>query len=123
MILNIEISETPLELERGLMYRKKLAEDAGMLFVFKKPQKLNFWGSSTYIPLDIAFIDKDNKISKLSKIDALSLKTISSDGECVMALETNRGFFDKYNITEGFQFHFDKIYGDNKGMGYFNKDM
>ena len=59
-MLKVEIADSPSTLERGLMYRKKLDYDSGMLFVFKRSQNLKFWGRNTYIPLDIAFVNKDN---------------------------------------------------------------
>lgn len=99
-MLKVKIAKTREEVERGLMFVKKLPIDEGMLFIFKNSQKLNFWGANTYIPLDIAFI-KDNTIKKIDRISPLSLKSVCSDCECDMALEVNSGFFDKNKVKVG----------------------
>lgn len=107
--LNIEIASSPSQWERGLMFRKSLEENSGMLFKFTKPQILKFWGLNTYIPLDIAFIDKDHKIVKISRIKPMSMNTVGSDCDCLMAVEANEGYFHKNGYKEGLTI---KIDGD-----------
>ena len=99
--LNVEIADTPSALQKGLMFRNKLGEDDGMLFKFKYPQKLKFWGLNTYIPLSIAFVDKENKISNISYISPLSTRAVLSNSDCNMAIEANYDFFMKNKIKEG----------------------
>ena len=100
-ILKVEIADTPSRHQRGLMFRDKLDFDGGMLFIFEKPQVLSFWGQNTYVPLDIAFIDEDSRITKIAHIPRLSERLISSDKSCLMALETNIGYFHQYHIKAG----------------------
>ena len=119
-MLKVEISDTPHKLQTGLMYRNSLPDDEGMIFKFKYPQKLKFWGLNTYIPLDIAFIDKDNKIIKISHIKPLSTQTTSSNTDCVMAIEVNYGYFANNEIKEGQTVEFEKI-TDNIGIISFQK--
>jgi uncharacterized membrane protein (UPF0127 family) len=59
----VELARTEAERERGLMYRERLAPDAGMLFVFEHPSLLTFWMKNTLIPLDMIFIGADRRIS------------------------------------------------------------
>ncbi len=99
--LNVDIAETPSQLQQGLMYRKKLSEDDGMLFKFKKPQNLKFWGVNTYIPLAIAFISPEKEIVKISYISPCSTKCVDSEIDCNMAIEANCDFFEKNNINIG----------------------
>ena len=99
--LNVEIADTPSKHQQGLMYRKYLGEDDGMLFRFNRPQKLSFWGLNTYIPLAIAFVSTDNIIEKISYISPCSEKIIDSNVECNMAIETNYDFFQKNKISVG----------------------
>ena len=99
--LTIEVADTPAALAHGLMYRKDLPNDEGMLFKFPSTREANFWGMNTYIPLDIAFIDKDNRIMELKQIVPMSTKIVRSAGLCAMALETNAGFFDANDISAG----------------------
>jgi uncharacterized membrane protein (UPF0127 family) len=83
------------------MFRKSLGDNSGMVFKFSNPQVLNFWGLNTYIPLDIAFVSQDNKIMKIKKIAPLSLKTVSSEVPCAMAIEANDSYFENNRIKEG----------------------
>jgi len=99
--LTIEVVDTPSALAHGLMYRKNMPNDEGMLFKFPSTREANFWGRNTYIPLDIAFIDKENRITEIKQIVPMSTKIVRSDGLCAMALETNAGFFNSNDITVG----------------------
>ena len=114
--MKIEIADTPSKQQYGLMFRKDIDDDFGMLFSFKKNGVLNFWGKNTYIPLDIAFISDDLKIKKISKIIPLSTKSVSSEEPCLYALETKANYFSKNNIEEG-----DKIKINNDNL-FFLKD-
>jgi len=58
----VEIAATQAEQARGLMFRKSLAPDRGMLFVYKRPQPAAYWMKNTLIPLDIIFIQPDGRI-------------------------------------------------------------
>jgi len=99
--LKVEIADTPSKQQTGLMFRNKLGEDDGMLFKFKYPQKLKFWGLNTYIPLSIAFIDEKSNISKISYISPFSTKAVLSDTNCNVAIEANYDFFMRNKIKEG----------------------
>lgn len=99
--LTIEVADTPAALAHGLMHRKELAKDAGMLFRFSGAQELRFWGKDTYIPLDIAFIDKDDRIVEIKQIVPMSTRAVNSGSLCVMAIEANAGFFDENDISVG----------------------
>jgi uncharacterized membrane protein (UPF0127 family) len=58
----VEVARTPAEHERGLMYRKHLDPDAGMIFLFDRPFVQTFWMKNTLIPLDMVFISSDREI-------------------------------------------------------------
>src|SRR3990172_6030159 len=62
VLLEVEIADTPETRARGLMFRPKLRDNAGMLFVFEDEQRWGFWMKNTLIPLSIAFIDRYWKI-------------------------------------------------------------
>jgi len=99
--LKVEIADTPSKQQQGLMFRNKLGEDSGMLFKFKYPHNLKFWGLNTYIPLSIAFVSKDDIIEKISYISPYSTKLVSSDIDCISAIEANYDFFQKNKISVG----------------------
>ena len=99
--LKVDIAETPYQRQKGLMYRNRLGEDEGMLFKFKRPQNLQFWGLNTYIPLAIAFVSPEKEITKISYISPCSTNCISSDEDCDVAIEANYDFFRKNKINIG----------------------
>lgn len=98
--IKVELAKTPMERSTGLMFRKSLDPDSGMLFVFNQKQKLSFWGANTYIPLDIAFID-DGRIVDIKKIVPLSTRPIKCDVPCDRALEVSSNFFKNNDIKVG----------------------
>ena len=99
--LNVDIAETPSQHAQGLMFRKKLGEDDGMLFKFRIPQNLKFWGVNTYIPLAIAFVSPEKEIMKISYINPCSDRCVDSGIDCDIAIEANYDFFKKNNINIG----------------------
>lgn len=106
--LLLELAETPATLAQGLMYRRELPKNQGMLFKFPRVLEASFWGKDTYIPLDIAFLNNDNEITSIKPITPMSTRAVHSDGDCVMAIEVNAGFFDKHSIKAGHRIEFIK---------------
>lgn len=100
--LHVEIADNNTSRQTGLMFRKSLAEDSGMLFVFENEQRLNFWMKNTYIPLSIAYIDKYGFIKDILSMKPLDIsRTYPSSVPAMYALEVNEGWFKKNNITAG----------------------
>jgi uncharacterized protein len=103
--LKVQIADTPDSLSKGLMFVKEMDHDKGMLFKFPSVIEASFWGKNTYLPLDIAFVDKSNKITDIRHIAPLSTKLVRSNG-CIMAIEANAGFFKKNGIQPGHSIEF-----------------
>ena len=61
-IFKAEIADTPALRQQGLMYRKEMAPDEGMLFDFGAPRPVHMWMKNTYISLDMIFIRKDGTV-------------------------------------------------------------
>ncbi|MCK5288883.1 MAG: DUF192 domain-containing protein [Candidatus Omnitrophica bacterium] len=98
---HFEVAKTPEEKAKGLMFRKDLDENNGMLFIFDQSRFRRFYMKNTYIPLDIAFIDSELKIIDIQKMEPLNEKPIISKFKAQYALEVNRGFFVKAEIKLG----------------------
>jgi uncharacterized membrane protein (UPF0127 family) len=105
--IDIEICD---DMEKGLMNRKELPEDKGMLFIFDSEERRSFWMKDTYIDLDIIFIDENFEIVKISKGEKLSTQQIPSIKPAMYVLEVNTGFCEKHNIVEGTNVFFDTLY-------------
>jgi len=102
--LKCENAKTLLQKIRGLMYRVDLDEDKGMIFIFKIPWIRTFWMKNIYIPLDIIFINRENKIIKIyeAPVEKFILKKLyCSIGFCKYVIETNKGFCRKNKIKKG----------------------
>ncbi len=98
----IELARTPAQRQQGLMFRERLAVDAGMLFDYEKPQPVAMWMKNTYVPLDMIFIDGAGIITHISKRAVpLSLQPISSNGPVRAVLEVNGGISDHLGIRIG----------------------
>ena len=112
-MLYVEIVNQSHTIKKGLMFREHLEPNAGMLFQFRHPSIRKFWGLNTYIPLDIAFIDSNGEIVKIAKIKPFCTDGISSEHNCVIAIEANEGYFDDMGIKEG-----DKIDLSKDDLGF-----
>ena len=102
----VEKASTSKKREQGLMNRRNLAEDAGMLFLFKHPQVIRMWMKNTYIPLDMIFINHGKVVSIHQNAKPLDETIISSNVFSSAVLEVNAGTVNKYNIRIGDKIRF-----------------
>jgi uncharacterized protein len=101
-VVAVEIADTGAAREVGLMYRQHLAENAGMLFVFKQPQHLAFWMKNTEIPLDMIFAGADDTITGVvANAEPFSERQLSIEGDSQYVLEVNGGFAGHHGIRPG----------------------
>ena len=99
--LNVEFASTPEEIQQGLMHRDHLDQNSGMLFAFSKPTQQSFWMKNTKMPLSIAFLDEGGSIFDIKDMNPFDETPIRSSGPAKYALEVNKGWFDKNNVTIG----------------------
>ncbi len=98
----VELAKTPEQMAQGLMFRRKLARDAGMLFLYRPPRQAAMWMKNTLIPLDMVFIGQDGRIVKLvERTVPHSLKAVASDGPVAAVLELNGGTVSRLGIAPG----------------------
>ena len=99
---DIELALSPQQQAQGLMYRRSLAADAGMLFVYRPARPVAMWMKNTLIPLDMLFIAEDGLVVKVvERTVPLSLTSISSDQKVRGVLELNGGTADRLGIRPG----------------------
>jgi uncharacterized protein len=97
-----EIADTPKRRSLGLMFRKKLNENSGMLFIFPKEDYLSFWMKNTLIPLSIGYFDRDGVLLEVYEMKPNQTEEVyNSRKKAIYALEMNSGWFTKNNINPG----------------------
>lgn len=100
--VRVEIADTIAQRETGLMYRSHLDEDAGMIFVFRDPERLSFWMKNTEIPLDMIFADGDGKIVGIvANAAPYTLTPRGVDADSTYVLEVNGGFAARHHVAAG----------------------
>lgn len=101
--LQVEVAATPSQRERGLMERRQLPANGGMLFVFEHADRHCFWMRNTQLPLSIAFIDAHGRIAKLADMQPQSDTLHCADTDVRYALEVAQGGFAQRSIATGAQ--------------------
>jgi uncharacterized membrane protein (UPF0127 family) len=98
----VEIADTNEQRQRGLMYRKEMAADAGMIFDFGASKRVQMWMENTVLPLDMLFVDRAGTVRGI-KHDAVpySRDIIDSVGEVKYVIELNAGAAAKLGISTG----------------------
>ena len=104
--LKVEVAVTEDQRNLGLMFRKELGRDDGMLFIFDDPGYYAMWMKNTLIPLSVAFVDADGVILNILDMEPQTLDSHGAAGPAVYAIETNKGWFAAHKVKAG-----DKVTG------------
>jgi len=99
--IEAEVAATPQTRAQGLMHRTELPEHRGMLFVFPHDAAHCFWMKNTLIPLSIAFIDAEGRISNIAEMQPRSEANHCARQPVRYALEMNRGWFSQRGLKAG----------------------
>jgi uncharacterized protein len=103
----VEVANTTAQRELGLMYRKHLDDDAGMIFVFPDAAPRNFWMHNTPISLDMIFADSSGVVTGIvANAEPYSDKLLGVGGNSEYVLEVNGGFCATHGIKSGDRFDF-----------------
>lgn len=101
----VELAKTASDISKGLMYRKELGKDNGMLFIFDKEGIYPFWMKNTLIPLDIIWIDKNNKVVFISQnvqpCKSLICPSVVPSAKAKYVLEINAGIAEEISLKLG----------------------
>ncbi|MCX6822096.1 MAG: DUF192 domain-containing protein [Candidatus Aenigmarchaeota archaeon] len=99
-----EVADDQESRSQGLMFRRHLGKNSGMLFSFDGEDYRSFWMKNTHIPLDIAFISKSGTIVDIRQMYPLSSRSVVSSKPVKYALEMNKDWFSENGINSGFSF-------------------
>ena len=100
--IDMEVADTEYDRQLGLMNRKHMDENQGMLFIFPREEFQSFWMRNTFIPLDMIFVGADYRIVTIHKnTQTLSDQSYPSSKPAKYVIEVVGGFTDKHKINEG----------------------
>lgn len=100
--IDIELAERPDEIQYGMMYRKSMDENTGMLFIMPQERPQSFYMKNTYVSLDIIYINSKGEVVSIQKnARPLDETSLPSEGPASYVLEVKGGYTDKYGIEKG----------------------
>lgn len=99
--IEAQVAKTPDQRQVGLMWRKSMPTQEGMLFIFEQPVQQCFWMKNTLIPLTAAFLADDGTIVNLADMQPQTTNPHCSSKPVRYVLEMNQGWFDKKKIKAG----------------------
>ncbi len=109
--IEIEIADDDTQTQKGLMYRRSMNENQGMLFIFPEMEIRSFWMKNTYIPLDLIYMDDQRVIVHIHEsAQPKSEESIPSIKPAKYVLEVNEGFSAKYFLKVGDSMSFVRTY-------------
>ncbi|MDM0112432.1 DUF192 domain-containing protein [Variovorax sp. J22R133] len=101
--IDAQVAASPIERQVGLMFRKEMPQQEGMLFVFEQAAPQCFWMKNTILPLTAAFVADDGRIVNLVDMKPQTTDSHCSEEPVRYVLEMNQGWFVKKNIKKGFK--------------------
>lgn len=100
-LIQAEVAATDPQRQQGLMFREKMANNHGMVFVFDQANPQCMWMKNTPLPLSVAFLDADGKIINIEDMQPKTLESHCSTKPAKYALEMNLGWFKQKNVKPG----------------------
>lgn len=99
---DVEIAATPEQQKTGMMFRRNVPPNAGMLFPYDPPQYAAFWMKNTYAPLDLIFIGEDRRVSSIiAEAEPMSLDMLMATAPVIAVLEIRGGRAAELGIQAG----------------------
>ncbi|MBL9201147.1 MAG: DUF192 domain-containing protein [Opitutaceae bacterium] len=100
--VRMQLAVQPAEMQRGLMERRDLGPEDGMIFIYEQPQALAFWMKNTPTPLDIGFFNAAGVLEEIYQLHPFDERTVASRGQRLQfALETNQGWYRSAGVAPG----------------------
>lgn len=101
-VLQLQVVVTTPEQQRGLMERRDLPADGGMIFVYPLPQRMSFWMRNTPTPLDLACFDAEGRLGEVLPLHPFDeTAVVSSKDHYTLALEVHQGWFARKGLVPG----------------------
>jgi uncharacterized protein len=117
--VRMQLAVRELEMQRGLMERRDLGRDDGMIFIYAKPQQMSFWMHNTPTPLDIGFFDSAGRLEEIYPMHPFDETTVTSRNSMLrFALEMNQGWFRQNGIKPGMELDRKALVAALKARGF-----
>jgi uncharacterized protein len=117
--VRMQLAVLPAEMQRGLMGRRDLAEDQGMIFVYQKPSRMSFYMRNTPTPLDIGYFTADGVLQEIYPMYPFDETTVSSKSTQIQfALEMNQGWYKANAVRPGAKLDLTKLTEAMKARGF-----
>lgn len=102
-LIDAQVAQTPEQRQIGLMFRREMPAQEGMLFVFEEPGTQCFWMKNTLLPLTAAFVADDGRVVNLADMQPQTTESHCSQEPVRYVLEMNQGWFAKRGLKPGIQ--------------------
>jgi uncharacterized protein len=102
-LIDAQVAQTPEQRQIGLMFRREMPAQEGMLFVFEEPGTQCFWMKNTLLPLTAAFVADDGRVVNLADMQPQTTESHCSQEPVRYVLEMNQGWFAKRGLKAGIQ--------------------
>lgn len=118
-VVHMQLAVTDLEMQRGLMERRDLGSDDGMLFLYREPQQMSFWMRDTPTPLDIGFFDDGGMLEETYAMQPFDERAIHSRSTLLQfALEMNQDWYHHNGVRPGAQLDLKAVAAALKARGF-----
>jgi len=118
-VVHMQLAVTTSEMEHGLMDRRDLGPDEGMLFVYTRPQEMSYWMRNTPTPLDIGFFDDGGMLEEIYPMYPFDETPVKSRSTLLtLALEMNQGWFQRNGVKPGAQIDLKAVAAALKARGF-----
>lgn len=110
--IDIDVADTDAERTRGLMHKRSLGYDQGMLFIFDTVEEGGMWMRNTPMPLDIVFVAPDSQVINIARrTTPLSETTIEPEAPRKYVVEVRAGFADQFGLSDSTQIRWTRTSG------------
>lgn len=107
--MDAEMALTVDQIRTGMMFRKSMGENDGMIFDLRYPQQAAFWMKNCFVPLSVAYINSEGVIEEIHPLEPQNTNSVfAATNNIRFALETPQGWFDKHNIRPGMAIRTDR---------------
>lgn len=118
-VVQLQVAALEPEMAMGLMYRRDLKPDQGMLFIYPKAQRMDFYMRNTPTPLDIGFFTSDGVLREKYPMYPFDEKTVSSRSDRIqLSVEMNQGWYDQNGVKVGAQLDMKALIEALKARGF-----